>query len=72
MIVLFFFANAQYGTEHLFNTVEELRAEAQQTTDIVTEIQETEKMKQIPELFYRIEKIKTKITQLKEIHKNQH
>ena len=73
MIVLFLFlAKAQFHLEHLFNTVEEVREQAQQATDIVTVIQETGKMKQVPELLYRIEKIDSKIIQLQEIHKNQH
>jgi hypothetical protein len=72
IVLLFFFAKAQIGSEHLFNIVEEVRGQAQQATDIVTLIQESGKIKQLPELLYRIEKIDSKITQLQEIHKNQH
>jgi hypothetical protein len=71
ILLLFILAKAQFGSEHLFNTTEELRGQAQKATDIVTVIKETRKMKQIPELLYRIEKIDKKIFQLQEIHKNQ-
>lgn len=67
-----FVAYAQRGTESLFNTLEEIRSQSQQASDIITSIQETKRLHRLPELLYRIEKIDKKVQQLKEINKNQH
>ena len=58
--------------EHLLNKIEEIRSQAQRSTDISTEIQQKQKLSNVPELLYRIETINTYVHQLQEIHKNQH
>ena len=65
-------SHAQYQQEHVENTIKELRHQAQISTDIITEIQETKLLIRIPELLHRIQKIDDTVSLLKEIHKNQH
>jgi|GEM_PF-5258798 len=65
-------SNATVSKEHLFNKIEELRSQAQKSTDIGTKIQKNKRLSQIPELLYRIETINTHVHQLQEIHKNLH
>jgi len=57
--------------EYLLNKIEEIRSQAQRSTDIGTEIQKKQQLSNVPELLYRIETINTYVHQLQEIHKNQ-
>ena len=75
LLLLFLFpimAYAQLGKEYLINTLEQIRSESQQSTDIITSIQGDRRLHRLPELLYRIEKIDKKVQLLKEINKNQH
>ena len=79
MILFFIFLANGYSNrssifphqEHLLNKIEEIRSQAQRSTDISTEVQQKQKLSNVPELLYRIETINTYVHQLQEIHKNQ-